>query len=159
MTTYKPCNRMIKSIIITLVLLAGPGIQVLITAQENKGRLVLEISNLRSNSGKVLVSVYNSADRFMKDPAQDAYATYTTAARNGSVSIVMDGLPEGDYGIAVMHDENGNQKMDKNAVGIPKEGFGFSNDAKVRFGPPGFNAARIRIGNRPVNHKIRMRYF
>ena len=54
------------------------------------------------------------------------------------VQVVFTNLPYGWYGVSIFHDENGNGKMDQNAMGIPKEAYGFSNNAKGFFGKPGY---------------------
>ncbi len=68
-----------------------------------------------------------------------------------------EGLPQGGYAVAVIHDENGNNKLDTLA-GIPREGYGFSNDAPVRFAPPRFAAARFDLAGDANRQQIRMRY-
>ena len=64
----------------------------------------------------------------------------------------------GIYAVAVYHDENDNHHFDKNFLGLPAEGYGFSNDAPTLFGPPAFDAARlvVRPGDNPI--RIRLRY-
>ncbi|NOS91716.1 MAG: DUF2141 domain-containing protein, partial [Cyclobacteriaceae bacterium] len=57
--------------------------------------------------------------------------------------VVIDNLPAGTYGISVMHDANSNEKMDSNFIGMPKEGFGFSNNAKGSFGPPSYEKTKL----------------
>ncbi len=52
----------------------------------------------------------------------------------------------GTYALALLHDENGNGEMDSNFLGLPQEGYGFSNDAKVFLGPPSFEAASFKLG-------------
>ncbi|MNC95537.1 hypothetical protein D3C83_126870 [compost metagenome] len=54
-------------------------------------------------------------------------------------------MASGSYAIAVLHDENENFKMDTSIIGIPKEGYGVSNNVKGRFGPPKFADARFRV--------------
>jgi uncharacterized protein (DUF2141 family) len=62
--------------------------------------------------------------------------------------------------VAVHHDENGNRKMDANALGIPKEGYGASRNPKSRFGPPSFSDARMRLKpNTKTQVRIKVRYF
>jgi len=63
----------------------------------------------------------------------------------------------GRYAVSLFHDENANGKLDK-MVMIPREGFGFSRDAPVHFGPPSFSAAAFDVGAMPVRQAIRMRY-
>ncbi len=52
-------------------------------------------------------------------------------AATGSIELVFDGLAPGDYAIRVMHDDNGNGQLDRNLVGMPTEGYGFSNNPRV----------------------------
>jgi uncharacterized protein (DUF2141 family) len=54
-------------------------------------------------------------------------------------------LPTGRYAIAVLHDENSNHKLDRNIVGWPKEGFGFSNNPKVNLSAPSFDSAAMQV--------------
>ena len=63
----------------------------------------------------------------------------------------------GEYAISLLHDENGNGKVDK-ALFLPTEGFGFSRDARVRMGPPKFSDAAVDIGAKDRQLTIRMRY-
>lgn len=72
-------------------------------------------------------------------------------------ALRFDGLPRGAYAVAVVHDENGNHRLDTLA-GIPREGYGFSNNAPVRFGPPKFAAARFDLGGDANRQQIKMRY-
>ena len=71
--------------------------------------------------------------------------------------VQFEGLPVGDYAIAVIHDENGNNKLDT-TLGIPREGFGFSRNPAIGFGPPKFAAARFSLDKNGTEQDIRMRY-
>jgi uncharacterized protein (DUF2141 family) len=63
----------------------------------------------------------------------------------------------GRYAVALFHDENANGRMDKMLM-MPREGFGFSRDAPIRFGPPRFSAAAFTLGETQLTTSIRMRY-
>jgi uncharacterized protein (DUF2141 family) len=67
-------------------------------------------------------------------------------AKTGDVELLFGDLAAGEYAVMLFHDENGNQKMDSNLLGIPTEGYGFSNEAKGRFGPPKFSEMKVIIG-------------
>jgi uncharacterized protein (DUF2141 family) len=67
------------------------------------------------------------------------------------------GLPQRGYALAIIHDENSNAKLDTFA-GIPREGYGFSRDAAVRFGPPRFSAARFMLAGDAEIQQVKMRY-
>ena len=85
------------------------------------------------------------------------------AARKRSVPaserrLSFDDLPPGTYALAIIHDENANSKLDTFA-GIPKEGFGFSRNPVVRFGPPSFAQVRFPVGTAGARQTVRMKYF
>ncbi|MGA7886143.1 MAG: DUF2141 domain-containing protein [Acidobacteriaceae bacterium] len=55
-------------------------------------------------------------------------------------------IPPGRYGVVVIHDENRNHKLDRNFLGIPKEGFGFANNPHVLLTAPPFQTASVEVG-------------
>ena len=67
-------------------------------------------------------------------------------------------IPPGRYALAVIHDENMNGKLDANWLGVPKEGYGFSNDAKGLMGAPSFDAASFRYREGSLGLTIRLNY-
>ncbi|WP_233503729.1 DUF2141 domain-containing protein [Sphingomonas psychrotolerans] len=71
--------------------------------------------------------------------------------------IRFEGLAPGDYAVAVIHDANANSRLDT-MLGIPREGFGFSRNPAIRFGPPRFDAARFAVAPNGGIQQIRMRY-
>lgn len=117
--------------------------------------LAVDVSNLRSAKGMVRVCLTADPDNF---PAcvDDARATTRSIPAN-MTSIHFDGLPYGNYAVAVIHDENDNHKLDTFA-GIPREGFGFSRNPSVTFGPPRFAAARFTLSSDADRQQVRMRY-
>ena len=70
----------------------------------------------------------------------------------------MEKLLPGDYGVVAIHDENKNQKLDRNFAGIPKEGFGFANNPRVRFSAPPFSAAIVHVTCPVTETNIRIIY-
>lgn len=73
-------------------------------------------------------------------------------------TIRFENLPSGQYAVAILHDENGNDRLDRFA-GIPREGIGFSRNPRFSFGPPAFSAASFALGTAAERQTIRMRYF
>ena len=65
--------------------------------------------------------------------------------------FVFDNVEPGEYALTVLHDENGNGKLDTNLLGMPKEGYGVSNNAFRRFGPPRFREAKITVNGEPIS--------
>ena len=74
-----------------------------------------------------------------------AVAAQWQVALAGSVEFIFTGLPAGSYAVAVYHDENGNEELDTNLLGIPREGFAFSGDARGFAGPPSFDDAAVEV--------------
>jgi uncharacterized protein (DUF2141 family) len=116
--------------------------------------LTVQITNVKNDKGQVAVALYNSEKDFMKTRYQGKAAR----AVKGMVEIVFENIPAGTYALGVIHDANGNNKLDTNILGIPKEGFGFSNNAMGTFGPPSFEKAKVEVrSNKSVS--ISMKYF
>ncbi len=122
----------------------------------NAADLSIEVTGARSEAGTLMIAVYDSAATFRKD-GEEAVAL-RVRARASAQRITLAGLPAGSYAIAVYHDENQNQKLDTNLVGIPTEGNGFSNGAVGNFGPPDFDAAKLVLGASPTHASVTLAY-
>ncbi len=117
--------------------------------------LHVDIAKLRSTKGMLRICLTADPKNF---PAclDDAHAV-TRSVRADAPAILFAGLPRGDYALAVIHDENGNKKLDT-FVGIPREGFGFSRNPVITFGPPRFSAARFTLTGDSEEQQVRMKY-
>jgi len=135
----------------TLVLGAFAGCLARLARADETTSIDVEIQGLRSTKGKVHVALWASADGFLSDD-KPAFQTQIMDARVPRVVLTFGGVRPGMYAISAFHDENSNGKLDKNLLGIPKEGYGFSNDARGRMGPPKFEAARFQAGPAPRTH-------
>lgn len=62
---------------------------------------------------------------------------------DGKSTVTFENVPPGVYAFAVIHDENSNHKLDKNFIGVPKEGFGFANNPKVNLSAPSFKEGSV----------------
>jgi uncharacterized protein (DUF2141 family) len=105
--------------------------------------ITVVIENLRSSSGDVRVALWSRADGFTDPDA--AVAEAGQKAHEGQVAFTFKGLTPGRYAIASFHDENGNGSFDRTFLGLPKEGLGFSNGARIFLGPPTFDAAAVEV--------------
>lgn len=99
------------------------------------------------SGGHLMVGVYDSQATFLKDDGRIAEVKLAVAeAQDNRVATTFEKLTlDKKYAIAVYHDVNSNSKLDKNFFGIPKEGYGFSNNARGTFGPPSFDDAAILL--------------
>lgn len=136
----------------SLISLSGAG------AKAQNGKIVIEIVQLRNTSGKVLAALYNNEKAFMKDEKQAVATAQTTVSANKSAQIVFE-VPYGEYAFALLHDENGNGKMDTNMLGIPKEGYAASNNAKNSLGAPKYADARFKLDKPEIRQRIEMIYW
>lgn len=129
----------------------------LLGAGAPSGELRVDLSGVRNARGTLLLCLTANATHFPdcgKDPA--ARTLSVPAGRAGAVTFA--GVTPGDYALAVMHDENGNAKLDT-TMRIPREGFGFSRNPVVRFGAPKFRDVRFAMGTASMNLPVKMRYF
>jgi uncharacterized protein (DUF2141 family) len=102
--------------------------------------------------GKVLVAVCDKTT-FLKDCAYSGSAP----AKAGETVVTVDGVPTGSWAVLSYQDENDNGKLDRNVLGIPKEPYAFSRDARGRFGPPSFEDAAFELRDEKAVTTIKLR--
>ena len=101
------------------------------------GKLTIKITGIRNAEGNIRVSVRTDENTIVDSKAVEIDSKTLTA------EAVFDNLPEGNYGVAVIHDENKNEKLDFNDAGMPIEGYGHSNNPAKRPGPPNFDETKF----------------
>lgn len=137
---------------LTLPLLASP-----IAAQQGGVDVTVEITNLRNHGGTVRACMTDDPERFPR--CQDNARSHRVVVPAGEASVLrFHNVQPGTYAIALLHDENDNGRADRALSMIPREGFGFSRDARVRMGPPDFEEAEFTVGTTSQRQTIRMRY-
>ncbi|HOK39015.1 MAG: DUF2141 domain-containing protein [Bacteroidales bacterium] len=119
--------------------------------------VVIEICGIRTNKGKIRVAVFKSHNDFIKEkPYYECFFDKNYIKKNKN-TIKID-LKPGTYGIAVLDDENDNGKMDFTLVGIPQEGFGFSNYYTSGLIRPSFDDFKFVVLQGESNVEVKMRY-
>ena len=111
----------------------------------NKGFAVdleVTVKALRNDKGQLRMAIFDDPGEF---PRGNEIRSLDIQAKSGDVTVLFRGIKPGTYALAIHHDENLNNEMDTNFVGMPNEGYGFSNDARVFFAPPTFEAASFVI--------------
>jgi uncharacterized protein (DUF2141 family) len=128
-----------------------------ISTAETDDRIKVEVVGLHSADGDVKCALFKGAEGF---PADSSKAIKTTSGpiHDGTAECDFDRVAASEYGISVYHDENSNGKLDRNFVGMPKEGVGASNDAAGTFGPPPFDRARFTYSGGVKTVTIHIRY-
>ncbi|WP_245409669.1 DUF2141 domain-containing protein [Allosphingosinicella vermicomposti] len=137
---------------ISLLILAVPSAATV----AGEGGLTVHIDNLRNAKGVVHLCLTRDPARF-PDCKGDPQALTTSFAAGPNKVAHFDRLAPGTYAIAAIHDENGNGKLDTLAL-VPREGFGFSKNPAIRFGPPKFREAQFVIGAGTQEQRIKIRY-
>ena len=117
----------------------------------------VDISGLRSDKGQVLCALFSSAEAF-PTKADKAVARLTARIADHQAVCDFTGVAAGTYAVSVVHDENSNGKLDRNFIGMPREGVGASNDAKGHMGPPKFSAASFQYKGGRLDLKIHVNY-
>lgn len=119
------------------------------------GELLIRVSGIPSDKGKLLIGIYNKEEGFMD--MTKTYRNITLDARKDQMQISIPDLPAGNYALAIFHDANANGKLDKNMLGIPKEAYGFSNDARGSFGPPSYKDCLFTVGTDKKEISVKLR--
>lgn len=124
---------------------------------ETPTKLTVNVNGVRHQKGEICFRVYASEEGFpMSDTSE--IQSGCTKITGKTVSKSFYGLPAGKYAVAIVHDENGNRKLDTNFFGIPKEGFGISNNptVSIQTGTPAFSKSSFSVSkNTTVNISIK----
>lgn len=114
------------------------------------GSLNISVTNAKGNKGRIYVAIYNDETNFLKK-----HFTGNSSVITNDVAFFSFTVPKGTYAISAFHDENSNGILDKNVLGIPKERYGFSNNAKGFMSAPSFEQAKVSVtGNKNIEIKL-----
>lgn len=106
-------------------------------SQENRVTLNIEISGLRSNKGNILLQLGDSTGKLISKRSEKI--------TDSKCILQFNELKAGKYSIRYFHDENANDTLDINWMGLPREGYGFSNNATAKFGSPSLKERLFEI--------------
>ncbi|MEJ1239515.1 DUF2141 domain-containing protein [Chryseolinea sp. T2] len=125
-----------------------------VIACKAQSNLIVKIQNLKNSNGDILIGLYDTPTNFPRKVSTGKVVKVT----DKEMEVTFEDLRPGDYAVSVLHDENQNKDMDQGTLGIPKEGFGFSNNAKAVMGPPSFRKARFHVPSGDSSITIDMKY-
>jgi uncharacterized protein (DUF2141 family) len=124
--------------VLVLLALAGIGF-----VQPSTVHVTVRLLDVRADKGGMLrVGVHSEPGAGF--PTATPTLSKSASPTGPEATLIFD-VPAGTYAVSAHHDENGNGKMDSNMLGVPKEGYGVSNDVRARFRPPRFSEAAVRI--------------
>jgi len=118
----------------------------------------VQVLNIRNSTGTVDGALFESPEGFPTEVLRSATHVMVIKVRQTQARCDFDDIPPGRYALAVIHDENMNGKLDTKGLGIPTEGYGFSNDVTGVCGAPAFSAASFAYDGRTLTLTIDLRY-
>lgn len=140
---------------VTLALAQLPGVA---WSQASCPGIHVKILDIRNSAGAVACALFESSTGFPTEYLLAATNIMIIKVRDKQARCDFEDIPSGTYALAVVHDENMNGKLDVQWLGIPTEGYGFSNDAKALIGAPAFSAASFPYDGRNLDLTIRLNY-
>jgi uncharacterized protein (DUF2141 family) len=140
------CRVLFFALAIALIFMAG---------QASAARIIVTIDGLKSAQGNVFVGLYASPAKFLQGNLSDAQRK--VRASPGPITVTFDNLQPGTYAVGAFHDENGNDHLDTNLLGLPIEGYALSNGVRAVMAKPTFQQAAFTVGagDKPVSLHIR----
>ncbi len=138
----------------TLLIVPSFAVLTMFAAAARAADLTVTITDIREAQGSLMVTVVNS-DAAWNNQAKPV-AVQKVAAAQGEMTLHFKDLPAGTYAVTVLHDENENKQLDTNFLGIPSEGYGFSNNPNV-MRKAHYDEARFDVGAEAASITIRLR--
>jgi len=120
------------------------------------GTIEAHVVRLRNNQGQVICTLFTSSDRFPEQSHKGM--TIEVPIKNRQATCHFRNLPYGNYAIVAFHDENHDGEFNQNWLGLPKEGFGFSNNPGT-LRKPAFNDAKFSVDQPAVQVTIELNYW
>ncbi|RYE20838.1 MAG: DUF2141 domain-containing protein [Sphingobacteriaceae bacterium] len=117
----------------------------------------INITGIKSVKGKIVLSLFKNSQAFDKEQPYKSFVFDKNDLVNGALTVTIK-VETGTYGIALLDDENSNGKMDKSFIGIPKEGFGFSDFYLEKLKKPAFDDFKVDLKAAHNKVAIRVKY-
>ncbi len=127
--------------------------QVKFEKDSQTGNLTVVFRNFDSNLGAVKIALHNSKAGYQES---NPFRRGISKIKELKASYVFEDIPFGEYAVKCYHDENMNDELDTNLLGIPSEAYGFSNNARGSFGPPDYNEAKFKFDHNDQEISIKV---
>ena len=118
----------------------------------------VKILDIENSTGSVACALFESSAGFPSEFLHSATNVMIIKIRKAQARCDFEDIPPGTYAMVVIHDANMNGKLDANMMGIPTEGYGFSNDAKSLIGAPSFSAASFSYDGQNLDLTMSLHY-
>ncbi|MCY7322391.1 MAG: DUF2141 domain-containing protein [Phormidesmis sp. CAN_BIN36] len=124
---------------------------------EAASTLTAEVGGLRNRNGQLCFSVFSSSQGFPTN-SDNAVQTKCVKVTSSPMKVAFKQLSPGRYAIAVLHDENNDRQANRNFLGLPTEGFGFSRNPTIVASPPKFAESAVSVTGQTTTTQIQLRY-
>ncbi|MBD6619836.1 DUF2141 domain-containing protein [Komarekiella sp. 'clone 1'] len=150
---------MVKRLRFSILLLAIMGLALPFSAKASfNGKLAVEIDGLKNKQGQVCVSIFASSQGFPNNRDR-VLQKQCIKITDTPLLVNFENLKAGNYAVAVIHDQNNDSTLNRNGLGMPIEGFGFSRNPEVRTSAPKFGEAAFLVAGPNTNIQIQLKYF
>lgn len=122
-----------------------------------KGNLIVDVNDLKDQKGLLCIKVFNGSQGFPNSNDR-AIKRDCVKITEQPMRFTYRGLPAGNYAVAVYHDSNGDRTLNRNAAGMPTEGYGFSNNPVVKTSAPKYGQAVFLVAGANTRVAIQMKY-
>jgi uncharacterized protein (DUF2141 family) len=129
---------------------------VLAAGEASAARIVVTITGLKSNEGGVYVGLYATPSKFLNGTQVDVMKK--VRASTAPITVVFDNLRPGAYAVGAYHDENNNDHLDTNFIGLPTEGYALSNGVRAAIAKPTFQQAAFTVDDSGAVLTLQIRY-
>lgn len=120
--------------------------------------VVVDVTNLRSDNGQIIVSFFEDEEAFEDEEPSMNKVFNKSSVRDGKMQLKFT-VPSGSYGLSFVDDENGNDELDYNFIGMPTEGFGFSDHYHTGMSKPALSQFKISVKSGKTNKvRCKIRY-
>jgi uncharacterized protein (DUF2141 family) len=110
-----------------------------------KGKITVLLTGFENDQGTVKLCLCCSEDEYTGKTKE--FCTASKELKDKKAEWVLENMPYGRYSVKAFHDQNGNSRLDNDFLGMPTERYGFSNNARGRFGPPPFESAAFTLNS------------
>jgi uncharacterized protein (DUF2141 family) len=118
----------------------------------------VKVLGIKNSTGVITCALFKTSEGFPTEFLHSATNISMTKVQDTQARCDFINIPTGTYALAVIHDENMNGELGTNLLGVPTEGYGFSNTTIDEFGAPAFSAARFHYDEQKLNLTIKLKY-
>ena len=138
-----------------LLLVGYIGVSVSTVHATETGNITVLINGFKNEKGTVRIAMANSQKTHPLDAK--AFREAESNIGEGKVEVVFTDIPYGEYSIRLFHDVNGNKVLDTNIFGVPKEPYGYSNNARAALSAPRWETAMFKLDSENITQQIEVK--